>query len=460
MKNLSSKKYTEPLAIVLFGGTGDLARAKLLPALVDLYIAHGLPDTFMVVGLSRKDMTDEAYREFVQSTVAITATRAEKDIHNFCKHVHYLSGNFDERLTYDRIVETLQAFDVKIGRSASRMLYLAVPPDFYSHIFNFLKESGIMSPSTDSSWSRLLIEKPFGRDLQSATLLDAQVRSLFANEQIYCVDHYLEKEAIENILSIRFENSLFADIWDRRHIESMHVRVLEKTDVSVRGAFYDKTGALRDVGQNHILETLSLLIMDRPHKRDAKTIHVLRSEAMNYFSDSVPRTIIRGQYKGYIGTPGVGLHSQTETYFKIETKPDADVWGGVSFIIESGKALHENVADAVVIFQEGNDGHKNTLRIGFSPKPYIIYTTWNKKNGSEDEYEKHETDLSMVNPTDMPDGYERVLFDCMTGDQTRFVSSQEIIAAWKFITPILESFGKAPLQIYEPGQSGPVVDAI
>ncbi len=456
MKNLSSKKYTTPLSIVLFGGTGDLARAKLLPALVDLYVADGLPDTFVVIGLSRKSMTDQEYREFVRSTVAETDNRSEKDIHNFCAHVRYLSGNFDESSTYDIIKESLIGFDTKIGSCSSKMFYLAIPPDFYSRVFGLLKKSGIMDlHDGGNAWSRLLIEKPFGRDLESAKALDSELRNLFADDQIYCIDHYLEKEAIENILPIRFETASFTDIWDARHIESMYIRILEKGDASVRGAFYDKVGALRDVGQNHILEILALLIMNRPHTVDAQMIHTLRAEALEYFSHQMPHIIIAGQYDGFIGTVGVDSHSRTETYFKIETKPDSGVWRDVTFTIESGKALTESIADVVIVFREGHNKHKNILRLGFSPTPYAIYTEWNKKTLSETQYEPHDIELTLPNKG-TPEGYERVLFDCSIGDQTRFVSSREIKAAWEFITPVLESFKAAPLLSYKKGDTGPL----
>ena len=222
----------------------------------------------------------------------------------------------------------------------------------------------------------------------------------------------------------------------------MHIRILETGDASRRGAFYDKIGALRDVGQNHLLETVALLTMERPHTANAETIHRLRTEALEYFSNALPHSIIRGQYRGFVGTAGVGEHSETETYFKLETKLKADMWGDVLFTIESGKALHENVADAVIVFREGQDRHKNVLRIGFSPKPYVSY----------------DTPITLPKQDTLPDGYERVLFDCMIGDQTRFVSRTEILAAWQFVTPILEAFNTTPLVIYEPGSSGPVID--
>lgn len=454
MKNLSHEKYTSPLAIVLFGGTGDLARAKLLPAFVDLYIAHGLPDTFTLIGLSRKEMSDQEYREFVRLTVPVTDTRSEKDIHMFCEHVHYLSGNFDERPTYDRIKEKVQAFDIKIGACSSKLLYLAVPPDFYSHIFSLLKESGVADLVDEHSWVRLLIEKPFGRDLESATVLDKQLRSLFADDQIYCVDHYLEKEAIESIVPIRFDTPVFSDIWNAEHIESITIRLLEKGDVSVRGAFYDKNGALRDVGQNHMLQMLALLTMDKPKKTDAQTMHKLRSEAVGYFSQQLPQTIIRGQYNGFIGTLGVAEHSQTETYFKIGITPPSDAWHNVAITLESGKALRENLTDATIVFRQGQSKHTNTLHMVFSPLPSAIYTTWIKKSDS-DEYESKDIEIPMLD-AQLPEGYERVIFDCIIGDQSRFVSGPEILVAWELITPVLEAFKNTPLVPYEKGSAGPL----
>jgi glucose-6-phosphate 1-dehydrogenase len=419
-----------------------------LPALIDLYIARGLPDTFTIIASSRRPFSDTDYRAFVRDVLKVTDARTQKDIDDFCEHIQYVAGNIDEQATYHMVADALKAFDVKIGRSASRMLYLAVSPDFYSQIFDLLHESKAMTVSdTDGAWSRLLIEKPFGRDLESAKALDQKLRSLFSESQIYCIDHYLEKESIERILSVRFDNPVFRDTWNKEHIESMHIRMLESADVSARGGFYDNVGTVRDVVQNHLLQIVALLAMDHSHHMDAEKIHELRAEALSSFSYTASDTITRGQYKGFTETPGVDPHSQTETYFKIETKPGHGAWKDVSFILESGKALEKSIADAVIVFRADHNGSKNMLRFGFSPKPYVTHTV-----------QEHDTDLLDSDRAGMPDGYERVLFDCMSGDQTRFVSRGEILASWEFITPILEALPALPLHIYEAGSSGPVVD--
>ena len=465
---LDIQKYNFPTAIVILGGTGDLAQTKLFPALFDLYAQNVLPDTFTIIGLSRKDLSDEEYRAFVRNSLPTTPRRDDTVVDAFLAHIRYVSGNFDDAAMYERLKTTLHAFDDSIAQCTSKLFYLAVPPHFYSQIFAKLKESNAMALCDGvGSWSRLLVEKPFGRDLDTANALEAQLCELFTEDQIYRIDHYLAKDAIENIIALRFANSILADSWTKEYIESIAIRLFETKDVANRGAFYDGIGALRDVGQNHMMQMLALLTMGNVNVHDALSVREGRAQALRSFGRQTPKHIVRAQYAGFTETTGVAAGSETETYFKIETELDTAAWKGVRFVLESGKALAKSGTEAVITFraldlcQCGYEPtphkHQNILRITFSPEHRINLTVWVKKPGFDFVLEQRELELAHTASTDTrsPEAYERVLFDCIAGDQTRFVSGAEVRAAWEFITPILETFPTLPLPTYTPGSQGP-----
>ncbi len=471
MSEQNIRKYNNPTAIVIFGGTGDLAKTKLLPALVDLYIKGLLPDKLKIIGLSRKEMSDEEYQTFAKDSLKVKGhAHDEKLLDEFCSHLQYVSGSFSEDDTYEVVKEKLNAFDDSIGQCSSKLFYLAVPPRFYELIFAKLSESNLMNLCNgEDSWSRLLVEKPFGKDLTTAQKLEKQLCSLFADDQIYRIDHYLAKDAIENIIAFRFSNNIIADSWNREQIESIHIRLFETKNVSSRGAFYDDIGTLRDVGQNHMLQILALLTMPSADAHDPKAVRAARANTLKELCPEQPQTVIRGQYEGYVDTAGVDPSSETETYFKLGIMSDSDTWRGVEFVLEAGKALSESINEAEVIFKAHNNcncgfagkthTHRNVLRIIFAPQQEIRLSMWVKKPGFDLVLEEKEFILTSSEGSDThsPEAYERVLYDCIVGDQTRFVSGEEVEAAWQFITPILEQFKTLPLHKYQEGSSGPLV---
>ncbi len=444
-------RQNSPTAIVIFGGTGDLAQTKLLPALLDLYTEGALPDTFLVVGLSRKEMTDVEYQAFVKESIARRGHLHEPaTIDAFCGRLRYVHGSFDEATAYERVKEVLHEFDESLHLCTNKLFYLAVPPQYYEAIFTHLSDSKALALCDGvGSWSRLLVEKPFGNDLDT--------------------DHYLAKDSIENIISLRFANSIVSDSWNKERIESIEIRLLETKDVANRGSFYDGIGTLRDVGQNHMVQMLALLTMQAVDVHDAQSVRSARTAALQTLLRELPDSIVRGQYRGYRGTPGVAEDSQTETYFKLSLVSEAPEWKGVRFTLEAGKALDTAVNEAIVTFRPLNQchcaflpmvhEHRNVLRITFAPEHRIALSMWIKKPGFTFELERRELELLHTASTDThsPEAYERVLFDCIAGDQTRFVSGAEVEAAWRFITPILDSFATLPLALYEPGSAGPHV---
>lgn len=470
MTDINLQKHNVPTAIVMFGGTGNLAQTKLLPALLDLFIQNVLPDSFVVIGLSRKEMSDEEYQDFVHKSINEKAhNHAENVITQFCSHMRYVSGSFDDISAYERIKVGLQTFDDSINQCSNKLFYLAVPPSLYSGIFEKLDETDVMALCDNKdSWARLLVEKPFGNNLETAQALEVQLRELFKEEQVYRIDHYLAKDAIENIISLRFTNSILNKSWNREQIESIAIRLFESKNVSTRGAFYDGIGALRDVGQNHMLQILALLTMEHVDVHDALSVRNGRAKALRSLSNQKPEKIVRGQYEGFVDTEGVEDTSQTETYFKIETEIKTKEWKGVKVTLESGKALHEATTEAEIIFhpidkcscgaENGEHIHKNILKIIFSPEEKISLTMWVKKPGFDFVLEERDLVLTQEEGVDehSPEAYERVLHDCIIGNQTRFVSGEEVFAAWEFITPILEAFQELPMSLYTPGSHGPV----
>jgi glucose-6-phosphate 1-dehydrogenase len=466
-KELAANSALLPTNIVIFGGTGDLAKRKLFSALLDLYANGALPNYFKVLGVSRKELSQSDYQTFVGASLENKNHKYTTElITEFCQHFEYCAGNFDDPKTYQTISETLKQFDTEVGQCCSKLFYLAVPPQLYGGIFKYLDEAKLMELCDEVySWSRILVEKPFGEDLETAQALEQDLCARFTEEQIYRIDHYLAKDSIENIIALRFANTVLSDSWHAGQIESIRIRLFEKNDVASRGSFYDGIGALRDVGQNHVLQILALLTMTPLDITTVKSIRSARAEVLENLLP--PKKIIKGQYKGYTETSGVSASSTTETFFRLETELSNTRWAGVPIILEAGKSLNQNINDVVITFrpqvnwQKVNEphvkDHRNILTIQFSPEQRITLTVWVKKPGFAFSLEERKLDLVHYEAVDTysPEAYERVLYDCISGDQTRFVSGDEVMAAWKFITPLLRETD-IKLEIYEPGTAGPV----
>jgi len=471
MKPNLKSHLAHPTALVIFGGTGDLAATKLLPALLELFIVGALPAQFVIIGLSRKKFSDEDYREYVTQALARNGRHHPPEVvTNFCTHIKYLAGSFDDALTYEKIKETLIGFDNSIGQCTNKLFYLAVPPQYYESIFSLLSSSTVMELCDGlESWARLLVEKPFGKDLATAAALEEKLCAAFRDEQIYRIDHYLAKDAIENIISLRFSNSVLADSWNKERIESISISLLETKDVSHRGSFYDGIGTLRDVGQNHVLQILALLTMAPTDILNGEAVRSARAKALSALKDVELTEIIRGQYRGFTETSGVAPDSSTETYFKISYIAKCENWEGVRVTLEAGKALAVAKQEVLVTFKPvamcycaslpQPHEHRNYLRIAFTPEQVLTLSLWLKQPGFVFRLQEQELEFMREPSPDTysPEAYERVLFDCIIGDQTRFVSGAEVEAAWEFITPILEVFKDLPLHQYAVGSRGPKV---
>ena len=459
----------QPTQIVILGGSGDLSKRKLLPALFDLFHKKLLPKHFTIVGLARSPRTDEDYRAFVTEAITAAASTAPPPaIDQFCSHVHYLAGSFDDVTSYQSLARHLDQQDQQWGSKSNCLFYLAVPPQYYETIFVNLHQ--IIEPDKDRGrWSRLLVEKPFGKNLETAQILDQKLGQLFAEEQIYRIDHYLAKEAVQNILAFRFSNTLFTAPWNKDSVKSVHITLSETTDIANRGEFYDGLGALRDVGQNHLLQLLALTAMRCPESLAASDIQSRRVEVLQHLQpievDQLSTEVVRGQYEGYQKVPGVQPNSTTETYFKLRAHLKLPEWEGVPFYLSAGKALSENQVAVRVRFKDADHGpyqddscHSigNEVLLTISPEQRMAVTLNAKEPGLALQLEQRTLTFTCHAPdTEITNSYEKVLVDCLSGDKTLFTTTDEVLAAWAFISPILQHWDQVPLQSYTPGSQGP-----
>ena len=464
-------KFELPTIFVIFGVTGDLVKKKILKALYHLYRKKRLPERFRVYGFSRRDYDDKQLRSYLRAIMVSQKYKEPEQFDEFLSAFYYVKGDFNAKNAYDDLARTLGRIDGKWRICSNKLFYLAVPPASYSDIVTNLHDSGLTEPcSPEEGWTRVILEKPFGTDLTTALELDKQLGALFKEEQIYRVDHYLGKETVKNILVFRFTNSFLTPSWNKNYIEKIEVRLLEHLDVQGRGDFYDKVGALRDVGQNHMLQLLGLFIMDHPYKFIPEDIKNKRSEALaslHVMNESeVLKNTVRGQYQGYLQEKGVDPKSQTETYFRIEARSELPDFDGVPLILESGKAQDCDMIEVIVTFKQTplclydvKGEQKNTLHYHLRPDEKITMKFFAKKPGFSNDIAKHELgfDYNKAYRKELfVDDYESLLFDIIRGDQTLFVSTQEIMSEWKFIEPIVNVWrkqNKPELTVYEKGKN-------
>lgn len=463
-----------PTFLIIFGITGDLSRRKLLLALWHLYRRHILPQQFRIIGFSRRNFSDELFASFVYDTLADTFDAVDtKVVKDFLNLFSYQQGHFDARERYEALGGYLQSLEHIYNAPANKLFYLAIAPTHYEITLQNLHDSGITKHSPPAYPARILIEKPFGRDIHTAISLDEKLGKLFSEDQIYRIDHYLAKEMVQNIVNFRFSNFIFEALWNNAGIEKVHIKLLETLGMEGRGVFYSDTGALRDVGQNHLLQMLAVIAMENPGKLDAQHIRHTRAKVLKQLRpiEDFGRDIVRGQYDGFTLGEGVGSDVQTETYFKIRAFLDSPRWEGVPFILESGKRMKQKVASITVYFKQSpgtlciatdSRGCQNTVTFTLQPQEDISILFWAKKPGLSSELEPRTLHFSYrdgVSQEHLPDAYERVLYDCFSGDQTLFAGTDEVRAAWNFITPIIQGWNTQQLHTYEQGTDGPASPA-
>lgn len=448
---------------MIFGVTGDLAARKLIPALLSLYVKKLLPSRFAVIGFSRRSFSREEFRDLIRTRMNVRAGQfKEEDIKHFLDHMSYEQGMFDDKAGYERLAARVADIDSRWGQCSNKLFHLSVPPSMYEGILTNLSSSGLSQACDDhTGWTRVLIEKPFGRDLVTAQSLDKLLGKLFKEEQIFRIDHYLAKEAMQNLIAFRFANQLFEPIWRREHVEKIHIKLFESDGVGDRGDSYDPVGALKDVGQNHMLMMLAAIAMEKPR---SFTSHDIRRERAAILSKLIPITgkttagsTARGQYTGYTSEENVPKDSETETYFRITSGISTKRWKGVPFYLESGKALAEAKTEIDVYFKPGRVAeNQNILTFRIQPDEGIKIKFFVKTPGHEFKVEPKTLKFKYAEQAAaswqiVPNDYERLIHDAFVGDQTLFASTEEIMASWKFITAVLKSWKKVPLKVYEKG---------
>ncbi len=483
---MNQKNSHIPTIFVVLGATGDLMTKKIVPAVFNLHTHGELPSKFEFVGVSRREWTDDDFRAHVLGILKAKVPGVAEGKHaalvdSFLKLTGYHQLTFDERADYAALNEKLQKIDEHWGLCTNKLFYLSVPPQFYDGIFENLHASGLTAPCSDEmGWTRVIVEKPFGSDEKTAKALDAKLARLFKEEQIYRIDHYLAKEMLQNILAFRFANNLFENEWGANFIERINIRMFETIGAEDRGAFYDGVGALRDVGQNHLLQMLALVTMKRPANMKAAAVRAARAEILEQLEIPTAKRVaersFRAQYDGYQAIKGVAPRSQTETYFKLKGFLRDPKWEGVPIYMESGKRLKDDVNEIEIILKNedahAHDAHQNRIVIQIEPKEGITVTFCSKKPGHAFELEerKFEFDFRKAgaggqsqaqSQVQYTEEYEKLILDCIEGDQTLFVSSEEIAAMWRFTDPFTAAWekGMAPLAKYKPDTDNIIAEA-
>lgn len=465
-----------PTVFIIFGATGDLMGKKIVPALFHLYKKGKFPRLFKIIGFSRRKLTEEEFITFVRGVLSKNVKHIqEDDLENFLKYFLYQKGDFENIFYYKELATRLGIIDGEWSVCSNKLFYLAVPPQYYKGIFEHLASSGLTIPcGPDEGWTRVIVEKPFGRDLKTAEDLDSLLAKLFREEQIYRIDHYLAKEMLQNILTFRFSNNLFEEEWGNKLIEAISIRTWENIGVEGRGQFYDGIGALRDVGQNHLLQMLALVTMDRPSSFDSEDVRTRRAEILSTLDvlslGEIKEKTFRAQYKGYRGVEGVEKNSKTETFFRTEGALSHPNWKGVKITFEAGKKLPLKKEIELILRHPTpclcppEKHFKNRILITLEPKEGIVIEFWSKKPGLEHRFTKRKFNfiLRRVNErVQYVEEYEKLLLDCISGNQVLFLSTPEIQASWKYIDPIVRAWEKnvVPLKTYKPDTKEAIIEA-
>ena len=472
-----------PCALVIFGASGDLAKRKLIPAIYELARQKMLSEKFVLVGYSRSEMTDEQYRQECREAVQKFARTKPVD-DAIWKRIEnatfYVRGDYGSEPDQAKLNDALKKYDEKFGTAGNRLFYLSTPPNTFAPIIESLGKN--KNPDARTS-ERIIIEKPFGRDLASAKSLNALLHKYFSEEQVFRIDHYLGKETVQNLMVMRFANSIFEPIWNYKYIDHVQITVSETLGVGTRGGYYDKSGALRDMVQNHLFQLMALVAMEPPAALDAVSI---RDEKVKVYKscrrlrpDHVDQFTVRGQYSagegdgqktaGYRKEKDVPADSKTETFAALKLFIDNWRWSGMPFYLRTGKFLPEKLSEIVVrfrsppltLFQKQCESpvFPNDLIIRVQPDEGMSWRLNGKVPGGQMNIQPVALDFFYHTTfhVEPPEAYERLIFDAMLGDQTLFIRGDEAEAAWAVIDPIEQGWAesKQPPQEYTPGTWGP-----
>ncbi|HEY7915214.1 MAG TPA: glucose-6-phosphate dehydrogenase [Blastocatellia bacterium] len=484
-EGLRLERMADPCIVVIFGASGDLTKRKLVPALYRLTQEKLLPAEFAIVGFSRTPVSHDQFRANMREAVeTYSATNSvdEEVWQSFAQGIFYTAGDINDSAAYQRMSELLEQIDRERGTAGNRVFYLSVAPDLYGETISQLGEAGLARPR-DGSWARIIIEKPFGSDLESAIKLNQQAASVFDEEQIYRIDHYLGKETVQNLLVFRFANGIFEPVWNRRYIDHVQLTNAESIGVEGRGAYYDSAGVVRDMIQNHVFQVLSLVAMEPPVNLSANSVRDEKIKAMQAVRliprKKVEEFVVRGQYTrgsvagkevpGYLEEKGVAPQSKTETYTAMKLYFDNWRWAEVPFYIRSGKRLPKRVTEIAIQFRQaplqlfgnvpGQQLEPNVLIIRIQPDEGITLRIAAKVPGQAMRIRWVNMDFRYgasfgVSP---PEAYERLLLDCILGDSTLYARRDMTERGWEVVMPVLEAWqrSKGDVAKYEAGTWGP-----
>ena len=445
----------QPTTLVIFGATGDLVNKKIIPSLYSLYKENKLPEKFKAIAFARRDFKDGKYNEIIKESLTNYGGVKDEDLTEFYNLFKYEQGNFDDAAALESLGNTLESVDGEFGEDANKLFYLAVPPEYYQDLFTNIHNSKIQNLG---GTSRIIVEKPFGSNLETAQNLDELLGQLFKEEQIFRIDHYLGKEALQNLLTFRFSNVLFEPIWSNKYIEKIEIRTLESMGVEKRGEFYDKVGALRDVGQNHLLQMLALTTMENP---EGKGIRESRAELLEQLiplsDEDVRKNTYRAQYEGYKEIEDVNPNSKTETYFRLSCGLKGERWSGVEIILEAGKKLASANKEIIILFKPVGNNVRNKIIFSIEPTEEIQIKFLSNDSGDRNVKSEKTLDFNFratVEKKQYVEEYAQLFLDAINGDMMSFISSKEVNAMWRFIDSVKDGWDKdlVPLETYKPGE--------
>ena len=477
------KRPCDPCAIVLFGASGDLTLKKLMPALYGLFINNYLPNSFYIIGCARSEFNDDSFRDRVRASLENISLRMEGKIDEFLERLYYRQISYDDPSSYETLAGRMEFLDKENSIPANRLFYLAVPPNLYNDISNMLGSSGLsVEKGEKNNWTRIVVEKPFGTDLETAKVLDGSLKKSFKEDQIYRIDHYLAKETVQNILFFRFANTIFEPLWNSQYIEYVEILAAEKIGIEKRAGYYENAGIIRDMFQNHMMQLLSLIAKEPPYKF---TSEVIRDEKAKLFNSLRPfdvndknNELVLAQYKegvidgekvcSYRDEQGVDPSSLTPTYASFKMFVDNHRWTGVPFYMRAGKRLDQKMTRIIVQFKDlkhsifnnviCSDLNANRLTFYIQPIEKISLSFETKKPGSS-------FCVSTQNMEFVPDGngqhleaYEKVILDCLNGEQMLFLRQDAEELCWSYFTGFINDCAtcfdpQKNLKFYQGGTS-------
>ena len=470
-----------PSSLVIFGVTGDLARKKLMPAVYDLANRGLLPPGFALVGFARRDWADQDFAAIVHDSVREFArTEFREDVwQQLCEGIRFVAGDFADESAFDELSRVVLDLDRVRGTRGNHAFYLSIPPKFFGDVVQQLKRSGL-SASNDGAWRRVVIEKPFGHDLASAQALNATIGEVFDSGSVFRIDHYLGKETVQNLLALRFANTMFEPIWNSNYVDHIQITMAEDIGIGGRAGYYDGIGAARDVIQNHLLQLLALTAMEEPLSFSARDVRVEKEKVLSalVLPDDMDRHTARGQYAegwqsgrlvpGYLQEDGIAANSQTETFAAIRLTVDTRRWAGVPFYLRTGKRLGRRVTELAVVFKRAPhlpfsatdtaELGQNAFVVRIQPDEGVTMRFGSKVPGTQMEVRDVNMDFAYGDSftESSPEAYERLILDVLLGDPPLFPRHEEVELGWSVLDPILEHWAtKTGLEQYPSGTWGP-----